>query len=109
MEIITIYESASSDGYHHTGDGEFYLDKELADQAAKNRHAGYAVPSTAYAAIKTPDGRYLLLRSITPVSIVGTTQAIEDIAKAAMAKLSDTELAALGLKRNVERSTATSA
>lgn len=97
MKIISLFEPASSDGYKHFGDGVFHLSASNADQAAKNKHGGYAVEPIKHDAIEFEDGRYLLLKSTKPVSIVGTTQATEDIAKAALEKLTPAERVALGL------------
>ncbi len=97
MNIITLYESAYKDGYTSFGDGDFYLDEAVADQAARNRHDAYAVCAIHHPAIEVEDGRYLLLKPpVIPVSVVGTVQAQEDIRKIALAKLTPQERTILG-------------
>lgn len=97
MKIIKLFEVASSDGYKSSGDGELHLSSTNAYQSARNRHKGYAAMPIEHDAIEAEDGRYLLLKSTNPVSVVGTAQAVEDIAKAALEKLTSAERAALGL------------
>lgn len=96
MKIIYLYEPASSDGYHSSGDGSFHLDRDYAHQIAINRHGAYAANPHVHPAIEIEDGRYLLLKSSKPVSVAGTDQAVEDIAKKALSKLTPAERAALG-------------
>jgi hypothetical protein len=95
--ITLLYEPASSNGYSHTGDGEFYLCESTAQQVGLNRHGGYAVAPIQHDTYQFEPGRYLLLRSTQPVAVVGTAQATQHIAKAALGKLTPAERKALGL------------
>lgn len=95
--ITLLYEPASSDGYSHTGDGEFYLCESTAQQVGRNRHGGYSVDPIQHDAYQFEPGNYLLLRSTQPVAVVGTAQATQHIDKAALNKLTAAEREALGL------------
>lgn len=97
MNITTLHEPASTDGYKHSGDGTYFLQRDHALQVALTRHGGHAVEPLQHSAVETEDGRFLLLKSATPVSIEGTQQATEDIVANALKKLTPAEIAALGL------------
>ena len=53
-----IYESASTDGYTHSGDGTFFTDLLGATMYAKTKYGNYAVKPIEYAAIERGDGRF---------------------------------------------------
>jgi hypothetical protein len=97
MKIVTLYESASTDGYTATGDRLFYLDQGQAQAQSRAKHGGYSTLPLEHSAVATEDGRYLLLKSTRPVSLAGSTQAVEDLAASALKKLTTDERRALGL------------
>ena len=96
MEIIILYETASSDGYTPTGDEIFYLNNLDAIAKSQIMHGAYTCSPIRHNAIKTDDGRYLLLKSTTPISIADSSQAKEDIVKHALQKLTDAERMTIG-------------
>ena len=97
MNIIQIYESASTDGYKSFGDGVFFDTSTGANAFAKQKHGGYAVDALKHLSIMDKDGRYYLLKDTNPISLYGSRQAGEDMAKAALAKLTPEERKALGI------------
>lgn len=97
MKIVTIYEAQHTDGYSHFGGGVYFLSESEAASWSKTKYGGYAVAPQPIAAIDDGNGRYYILKSVKPVSILGTQQAKEDLAKAALSKLTKEEIEALGL------------
>jgi hypothetical protein len=97
MNIVQLYEPTSTDGYTDRGDGRLFKTQGEAEAAGKNKWNAYASRSLTHHALECPDGRYLLLKSATPVSLHKSPQATEDIAAAALKKLTAEERAALGL------------
>lgn len=96
MNITTLFEPASSDGWMSTGDGTYYLSEHLADAAARARHQGNAASSIKHLAVEIGlSGTYLLLKSPTPVHVVGTAAARSAIAASAIKKLSPDEIESL--------------
>lgn len=94
MNIVTLFEPASSDGYKLSGDGTYYLSEHLADaQAKQSTHAAGSIP---HAAVEIGlSGTYLLLKSTEPVTIVGTSAARAAVAAVAEKKLSAAEIESL--------------
>lgn len=97
MKVTTIYETAHTDGYTHTGDGRYFASEYDAEKAGKERYKAYAVSPIPRKAVEDEDGRYYLIKENNPVSLFGSKQAKEDIAAAALKKLTKEEKEALGL------------
>ena len=97
MEIIEIYETASSDGYTDSGDRLYYLDLSIAKIAGRNKHKNYASGPIHHFAIKFDKDRYLILKSEKPVIIADTKTAIAEARKSALNKLNKEEQELLGL------------
>ena len=98
MEIIKIYETASSDGYTNTGDKLYYLDLSIAKITSLNKHKGYQINPIKHFGIKVDNDTYLLLKSEEPIIIADTKTAIAEVRKTALNKLTNEEKELLGLK-----------
>jgi hypothetical protein len=98
MNIVTLYESQSTDGYTHSGDGVYFITEVAAEQHAQVVHGAYAATPMPRKAILCEDGRYLLLKSDRPISIKNSKQAKEDFKNKALAKLTKAEREALELE-----------
>jgi len=97
IETTTIYEEAYTNGYRSIGTSRFFKDENRANQAAKIKHGHHGTSCLKHIAISDNEGRFYLLKQANPISIAGTRQAREDIAKVALDKLSEAEKDALGL------------
>lgn len=97
MEIVRLYEPASTDGYTHSGDGVYYLDESVARSVGKNRHGNYSVDPLLHLAIEIIKGDYLRLVSSHPVHLADSEKAKDEIREKALSKLSDEEKELLGL------------
>jgi hypothetical protein len=94
MNFLDIFEAASCDGYTTQGSGQFFVDKYTAEKFANEKDGGHA-DVLRHPAIQASDGKYYLLKSRDSVNV--NEDIIEDIRKAALAKLTKEERIALGL------------
>lgn len=100
MEIVKIYESASTDGYTHTGDGLYFLDETIAIAVAKNKHGSYSVNPILHKGIAIDDkGGYILVYSDKPIALADSEAEKECIRMSAISKLSKEECEVLGIKK----------
>lgn len=97
MEIINIYESASTDGYTSTGDRKYFTEKSLAIAYGKNKHGNYVTDPICYYAINIPDDGYLILASKDPVFLADSEEEKKKIKDHALSKLSSEEREVLGI------------
>lgn len=97
MKIVTLYESAQTDGYTEEGTGKFFLDEDLARAISIQNHGGYAVKPLQHNAIEI-DGKYLLLKSSHPVILATDTERLNQrLRENALSKLTSEEIEVLGL------------
>lgn len=99
MEIVKIYESASSDGYTSTGDRLYFLDEKIATAISKRKHGTYSTESIQHLGVKVNDGEYLLVISEKPIALADSEAAKEKIRQSALSKLSKEEQEILGLSK----------
>lgn len=97
MEIQKIYETASTDGYTHNGDGLFFLSETIATATGKNRHGSYSAGPICHYGIEVEPDKFLLLKSIKPIVLANSDAAINDAKKAALEKLTIADREILGL------------
>ena len=97
MDIIKIYEPASTDGYTNDGDGVYFLEISLAIAAGRKKHGNYRSEPFEHLAIEVETGRYLLLKSSEPVIMADSEEYKTKIKLAALEKLSKEEKELLGL------------
>lgn len=97
MEIIKIYESASSDGYSATGDRLYFLDEAIATATAKRKHGNYSTTSFQHFGVKVSNDEYLLVVSEKPIVLADSEMAKEKIRQSALSKLSKEERDVLGI------------
>lgn len=94
--IVSIYESASTDGYRSTGDKKYYLDYNVSKTAGRQKHGSYAVNPIEHFAIQINEDEFLILESTIPVALTNSKTEIENIKKEALAKLTPEEQKVLG-------------
>ena len=97
VKIVTLYESASSDGYRPSGDGLFYLNESEAKAAGDVKHSGWSCSPLQHEAMDTGDGKFYLLASSSPVALANTPAHKEQLRQMALKKLTDSEKKILGL------------
>lgn len=102
IKIVTIYESASTDGYTGFGDGIFFTEKNLAENRSKSKHGNYSTRPFSHLAIEIETGKYILVKSENPVCIEDGVAEKEAQKQNALSKLSDYEKEILGLIKIVE-------
>lgn len=97
MEIVEIYEAAYSDKYFSkVGVGVYFLDyDEASNYTYRGEGCDYPI---LHNTVKCSDGRYLILKSTAPISIVEREQHEQDIFAKALAKLTPEEIEVLGIK-----------
>lgn len=98
MKIITLYETAYTDGYNHFGDANFFLDESIAKASTRMKYKGYAVDPIKHSAVMISKDTFLLLKSPDPVYLAGSELEKLRIRENALSKLSKEEKEILGLK-----------
>jgi hypothetical protein len=101
LEIVKLIESASSDGYKPSGDGNFFLDCSLATAFAKGKYGNHADIIEHWAVKESEDSYYILgswcLNMPEPVALFNSEAAKNQIKEKALSKLTEEEKKILGL------------
>lgn len=97
MDIVKLYETASSDGYSSSGDGLYFLDKTVAISVGKNKHGNYASGPLEHNGVKVSKDGYLLIQRIDPIVLADSEAHKEKIRQSALKKLSSEEKEILGI------------
>lgn len=98
MEIVKLYETASTDGYTRKGENLYFIEEDIAKLAGKDKHGNYAVNPICHLGIKYSNDEYLLLASDKPVALANSETARQKLKKNALKKLTKEEKELLGLQ-----------
>lgn len=98
MDFITLYESASTDGYSTQGDGRYFLSRIEAEQENKELgHGGHGRVIEHKNCIYV-EGKYYSLTNRNGICLAKPREEEETIRKNALAKLTAEEQRLLGIK-----------
>lgn len=97
MEVIELYETASTDGYKQHPDGKFFESKFKAVAYGKNKYGYHSTEPIAHFAISDGDGNYYLLQQKESIQLADSKAEMEKVKRAALSKLTIEERQVLGL------------
>jgi len=98
IEIVTLYQLGSTDGYHDRYNGPYY--RTSAD-ANVDKTSGYVIGPKTVKAVELDFGRFLILESATPITIKGETTYDDELRAQTLSRLTPAQREAIEAVKNL--------